>query len=63
MQTDFFPSLNDQGIMPLDNAELLSTFGGDTTNFLMDAAAFLIAPGFGFFYLGLKTGYQQAAAE
>lgn len=61
MQTNFFPALSEQ-VMPLTQAEMLATYGGDG-NLLMTAAAFLVSPGFGFFYLGMKTGWQEAATK
>jgi hypothetical protein len=62
MQTNFFPALSEQ-VRPLTHAEMLATYGGDGGNLLMDAAAFLISPGFGFFYLGMKAGWQEAATK
>ena len=60
MQTNFFPALPQQ-VVPLTELELL-TAGGDVSTLLWDAAAFLVSPGFGFFYLGVKAGYAEAAS-
>jgi hypothetical protein len=59
MQTNFSPAQFQQ-VVPLTESELLTT-GGDVKALLWDAAAFLVSPGFGFFYLGMKAGYAEAA--
>ena len=59
MQTNFSAALSQQ-VVPLTELELLTT-GGDLGTLLLDAAAFLVSPGFGFFYLGVKAGYAEAA--
>lgn len=56
MQTNFFPALPRQ-VVPLTNSEMLVTGGNDL---LVDALAFLVSPGFGFFYLGVKAGWREA---
>ena len=61
MQTNYYPALPQQ-VVPLTESEL-QTAGSGTGELLWDAAAFLISPGFGFFYLGLKAGYAEAAAK
>jgi hypothetical protein len=59
MQTNSFPALSQHALVALDNAELLSTYGG--SSLLWDVAAFMISPGFGFFNLGFQAGYEAAA--
>jgi hypothetical protein len=61
MQTNSFPAFFDQGLVPMNDAELLTTYGGSFGSLLLDAAAFLISPGLGFFHLGVKAGYEAAA--
>ena len=60
MQTQFLPAISD-GLEPLNNAELFSTYGGNLGSLLLDAAAFLISPAVGLFYLGAKAGWNEAA--